>query len=59
MATDASGVQIIIETLGGKVKQEVSLSNDADKINLIVSKNTFLRLKKGLNKELILILKEK
>lgn len=59
VATDASGVQIIIETLGGKVKQEVSLSNDADKINLTVSKNTFLRLKKGLNKELILILKEK
>lgn len=59
VATDTSGVQIIIETLNGKVKQEVSLSNDADKINLTVSKNTFLRVKKGLNRELSVILKKK
>ena len=59
VATDTSGVQIIIETLNGKVKQEVSLSNDADKINLTVSKNTFLRVKKGLNRELRVILKKK
>ena len=59
VATDTSGVQIIIETLSGKVKQEVSLSNDADKINLTVSKNTFLRVKKGLNRELRVILKKK
>ena len=59
MATDTSGVQIIIETLNGKVKQEVSLSNDADKINLTVSKNTFLRVKRGLNRELSVILKKK
>ena len=59
VATDTSGVQIIIETLSGKVKQEVSLSNDADKINLTVSKNTFLRVKRGLNRELSVILKKK
>ena len=59
VATDTSGVQIIIETLNGKVKQEVSLSNDADKINLTVSKNTFLRVKRGLNRELSVILKKK
>ena len=59
VATDTSGVQIIIETLNGKVKQEVSLSNDADKINLTVSKNTFLRVKRGLNRELRVILKKK
>ena len=59
VATDTSGVQIIIETLNGKVKQEVSLSNDADKINLTVSKNTFLRVQKGLNRELRVILKKK
>ena len=59
MATDTSGVQIIIETLSGKVKQEVSLLNDVDKINLTVSKNTFLRVKKGLNRELRVILKKK
>lgn len=58
MATDTSGVQIIIETLSGKVKQEVSLLNDVDKINLTVSKNTFLRVKKGLNRELRVILKK-
>ena len=59
VATDTSGVQIIIETLSGKVKQEVSLLNDVDKINLTVSKNTFLRVKKGLNRELRVILKKK
>ena len=59
VATDTSGVQIIIETLNGKVKQEVSLSNDVDKINLTVSKNTFLRVKRGLNRELSVILKKK
>jgi hypothetical protein len=59
VATDTSGVQIIIETLNGKVKQEVSLLNDVDKINLTVSKNTFLRVKKGLNRELRVILKKK
>ena len=59
VATDTSGVQIIIETLNGKVKQEVSLLNDVDKINLTVSKNTFLRVKKGLNRELSVILKKK
>ncbi|MFZ2801982.1 MAG: hypothetical protein WAZ61_00225 [Lactococcus chungangensis] len=59
VATDTSGVQIIIETLSGKVKQEVSLLNDVDKINLTVSKNTFLRVKRGLNRELSVILKKK
>ena len=59
VATDTSGVQIINETLSGKVKQEVSLLNDVDKINLTVSKNTFLRVKKGLNRELRVILKKK
>ena len=59
VATDTSGVQIIIETLSGKVKQEVSLLNDVDKINLTVSKNTFLRVKRGLNRELRVILKKK
>lgn len=57
--TERDSVQLILQTFSGKTKQELSLSSAKDKLPLMLSKNSFLRIKKGLNQELVVILKAK
>ena len=57
--TVRDSVQLIVQTFSGKTKQEFSLSSGIDKLSLTVSKNSFLRIKMGLNQELAVILKAK
>ncbi|MCJ1972983.1 hypothetical protein [Pseudolactococcus carnosus] len=57
--TVRDSVQLILQTFSGKTKQEFSLSSGTDKLSLTVSKNSFLRIKMGLNQELAVILKAK
>jgi hypothetical protein len=58
-ATDGNGVQLIVETVSGKVKKEISLSDLSDKKTIDLPKKTFLRVKKGFNADLLVVLEKK